>query len=128
MERANHKKRRDVSNEIKPPSTFSSHLAETTEPQISKLRKRNEAVLCEQYDRESESEDLNWEDDKEYKPQNPCVGGKMYTKVHSFSITDRSCVLADRRMISIRQQSDLLKSTLQNKISASPSTIYRKQE
>ena len=37
-------------------------------------------------------------------------------------------MLADRRMVSIRQQSDILKSSLGNEIAASPSTVYRQRE
>ena len=37
-------------------------------------------------------------------------------------------MLADRRMVSIRQQSDILKSSLGNEIAASPATVYPQRE
>ena len=78
---------------------------------------------------ESESDqDYNGEVDQEYEPPRAAVEGKLYEKVHSYSITDWNCVLADRRMVSIRQQSDILKSSLGNEIAASPSTVYRQRE
>ena len=55
--------------------------------------------------------------------------GKAYKKVRSFSICIDNCVKADRRLTSIRQQSDLQQSTVgKNNISASPATVYRKRE
>ena len=45
---------------------------------------------------ESESDqDYNGEVDEEYEPPRAAVEGKLYEKVHSYSITDRSYVLAD---------------------------------
>ena len=81
--------------------------------------------------RSSESEsvqDFDGEVDQDNEPPRAAVGGKLYEKVHFYSITDRSCVLADRRMVSIRQQSDILKSSLGNEIAASPSTVHRQRE
>ena len=55
------------------------------------------------------------------------TGGKTYTKALTFSITKESCILADRRLTSIRQQSDQLLSVVgSEKIAASPSTIFCK--
>ena len=36
------------------------------------------------------------------------TGGKNYTKARTFSVTEESCILADRRLTSIRLQSDQL--------------------
>ena len=40
------------------------------------------------------------------------VAGKSYEKVCLYSLTDERCILADRRMTSIRQQSDKLVSVV----------------
>ena len=57
------------------------------------------------------------------------TGGKNYTKARTFSVTEESCILADRRLTSIRQQSDQLLAVVgSEKIAASPSTIFRKRE
>ena len=53
------------------------------------------------------------------------TGGKNYTKARTFSVTEESCILADRRLTSIRQQSDQLLAVVgSEKIAASPSTIF----
>ena len=47
----------------------------------------------------------------------------------SIRVTKESCILADRRMASIRQQSDQLQSVIdRKKIAASPATVYRRRE
>ena len=57
------------------------------------------------------------------------TGGKNYTKARTFSITEESCILADRRLTSIRQQYDQLLAVVgSEKIVALPSTIFRKRE
>ena len=43
-------------------------------------------------------------------PRKKSVGGKSYEKVRLYSVTDESCILADRRMTFIGQQSDQLVS------------------
>ena len=61
------------------------------------------------------------------KPEE-AVGGKKYEKVCIYSVTDKSCPFADRR-ISIRQQSDQLCSVLgENQKARSASTVYRHRE
>ena len=54
--------------------------------------------------------------------------GKAYKKVRSFSMSTDDCVKADRRLTSIRQQSDLQQPTVGKNISASPATVYRKRK
>ena len=68
--------------------------------------------------------------DPEYSDcQTTSTGGKTYAKTRTFSVTEESCILADRRLTSIRQQSDQLLSVVgSEKIAASPSTIFRKRE
>ena len=57
------------------------------------------------------------------------TGRKNYTKARTFLVTEESCILADRRLTSIRQQSDQLLSVVSSeKIAASPSTIFCKRE
>ena len=68
--------------------------------------------------------------EKDYQPSSKLItGGKSYKRLREFSISDSDCKAADRRLVSIRQQSDLQKSTVgKKKISASPATVYRKRE
>ena len=57
------------------------------------------------------------------------TGGKNYTEARTFSVTEESCILVDRRLTSIHQQSDqFLSVSGSEKIAASPSTIFRKRE
>ena len=57
------------------------------------------------------------------------LGVKIILKLELFSVTEESCILVDRRLTSIRQQSDqLLSVSGSEKIAASPSTIFRKRE
>ena len=52
-----------------------------------------------------------------------------YRKKKAFFITEESCILADRRMTSLRQQSDQLLSVVgPENIAASASTVYRHRE
>ena len=55
------------------------------------------------------------------------TGGKGYSK-KLVSINDASCILADRRLTSIRQQSDQLlwMDTTNVKIAALPATVFRR--
>ena len=66
----------------------------------------------------------------DYHPPSECISeGKSYKKLHKFSISTSDCKNADRRLISIRQQSELQRSTVAEKsISASTTTAYRKRE
>ena len=79
--------------------------------------------------------DLSYEDDishfdkrdSDYELE-PVKGGKNYHKLRPFTINEKSCNLADRRLTSIRQQSDQLLSAFGDKIAASPTAVYRKRE
>ena len=68
--------------------------------------------------------------EKDYQPSSKLItGGKSYKRLREFSISASDCKAADRRLVSIRQQSDLQKSTVgEKKIYASPATVYRKRE
>jgi len=68
--------------------------------------------------------------DPDYQhPTKYVKGGKAYKKVRSFVIGTDDCVKADRRLTSIRQQSDLQQSTVgKQNIAASPATVHRKRE
>ena len=51
--------------------------------------------------------------------------GKNYTKARTFSVTEESFILTNRRLTSVRQQSDQLLSVVgSEKTAASPSTIF----
>ena len=56
------------------------------------------------------------------------TGGKKYKKIKTAEVSSESCTFADRRLTSIRQQSDQLLSVVGSEIAASPSTIFRKRE
>ena len=56
------------------------------------------------------------------------MGGKKYKKIKIAHVSSESCTFADRRLTSIRQQSDQLLSVVGSEIAASPSTIFRKRE
>ena len=57
------------------------------------------------------------------------TGDKNYTKARTCLVTEDSCILANRRLTSIRQQSDQLLSVVRSeKIAASLSTIFCKRE
>ena len=91
---------------------------------ITRLRKRSSAAL----DLHEEYEEDNAEIDSEYCPRK-VTGGKNYNRKKSFSLTEQSCILADSRMTSLRQQSDQLLSVIgDDNIAASSSTVYRHRE
>ena len=68
--------------------------------------------------------------DSNYHPSSKSLAtGKAYQRLKTYSISPCDCIQADRRFTSIRQQSDLQKSTVgENNIAASPATVYRKRE
>ena len=96
----------------------------------SRLRKRSAATASATHDEHAEmglegrSENV---DDGDYCAKE-AVGGKYYQKVKKFSLSKESCFLADRRMTSLRQQSDILSTVIGHGIAASPSTVYRHRE
>ena len=75
---------------------------------------------------EDDSSDTG-EDYMQFEPKE-VIGGKGYTR-KLVSVSDTSCILADRRLASIRQQSDQLLSVENSggKIAASPATVYRRR-
>ena len=68
-------------------------------------------------------------DDPSFMPRS-ITGGKNYTKKKKKkqSISTNSCPLADRRHISIRQQSDQILAFVGENIAASPTTVYGRRE
>ena len=101
----------------------------------SRLRPRKRKANFKKGDEEMEQEETNampsgMHDDSDYQPpEKQVISGKAYTKRRSFWISPNDCVTADRRFTSIRQQSDLQRSTVGAKnISASPATVLRKRE
>lgn len=95
----------------------------------TKLRNGDIAPILDQLDiSDNEALDSS-DDDEEFKPMEKPVGGKCYEKVRIYSVSDECCILADRRMTSIRQQADQLASVVDRRqISASASSIYRRRE
>ena len=61
-------------------------------------------------------------------PEKLVTGGKHYLRTKTQFITDSSCILADRRMTSIRQQADQIRECGGSEIAASPSTVFRKRQ
>ena len=62
-----------------------------------------------------------------HPPSKQITGGKSYEKLCIFSVSASDCKKADQRLMSIRQQSELQRSTVGEKcISASPATVFRK--
>ena len=90
-----------------------------------KSNSSNLSTVCDISEARSESSH-----DPEYTDcKTTSTGGKNYTKARTFSVTKESCILGDRRLTSIRQQSDKLLSVVNTeKIAASPTTIFRKRE
>ena len=67
--------------------------------------------------------DINVGSDEEYQLIKT-LGGNNYKKVKIISVTEKSCVLADRRMTSMRQQSVMSKTN----IAASTANAYRRRQ
>ena len=77
---------------------------------------------------DSESDAESGEVDIQYCPEEVVGGGGGggITVKRTFFITEESCILADRRMTSLRQQSDQLLSAVgPENIAASAFTVYR---
>lgn len=114
LKRPNRKRRLEVSSIVKQLSTSGMHAAEAPVQLYSKQKQISEASRYKVLSSKSKFDgDKDWEGNKEYEPQKAVVWWKIYLKVHSFSIIERSCVLADRRMTSVRQQSDLWGQSLE---------------
>ena len=65
-------------------------------------------------------------DAKEYSPVDIPVGEKKSIKRKSLHLKDESCVRADKRMLSVRQQSDATLSVVgKDAVAASASTVFR---
>ena len=68
-------------------------------------------------------------DAKEYSPVDIPVGEKKSIKRKSLHLKDESCVRADKRMLSVRQQSDAILSVVgKDAVAASASTVFRKRQ
>jgi len=89
----------------------------------SKLRPRDTLKSDTSYAEELVSDSK----DPEFVPK-PVTGGKMYIKKRKISISTKSCLLADKRHTSIRQQADQILSFPHADIAGSPSTVYRSRE
>ena len=74
-----------------------------------RLRKRG-ATSADLHEEEEEEVENN--SDIDYHVRDKPIAGKCYEKVHIYSVSDDSFILADRRMTSLRQQSDQLISVV----------------
>ena len=64
-----------------------------------------------------------------HPPSKEITEGKSYKKLHIFSVSASDCKKADQRLMSIRQQSELQRSTVGGKyVSASFAIVFRKRE
>ena len=118
------KRREGKKSDTRPISTSctNSKAVVATHITTTKLRKRNIAEVGE-----SENASVCEARDPTFSPK-PVTGGKKYVKVKKPKVSAESCILADRRLTSIRQQSDQLLSVAGSAIAASPSTIFRERE
>ena len=117
--------------DFKYKRNWNGHACTSREEDQLVLLKRlrsNSSNLSPVYDISEDSSKLSH--DPEYADcKTTSTGGKNYTKARTFLVTEESCILADRRLTSIRQQSDQLLSVVSSeKIAASPSTIFCKRE
>ena len=125
------KKRREGKEpDTRPFSTSgtNSKAVVATYVTTTKLRKRNIAEVGES---ENASDAENASGCEARDPTfslKPVTGGKKYVKVKTSKVSAESCILADRRLASIRQQSDQLLSVAGSAIAASPSTLFRERE
>ena len=115
-----------------PPSTSGIKIRSSdTYLTVTKMRKRNVASasvvgLSSTSDSEERTADCAILDPSFFPKA--VTGGKKYKKIKTAEVSSESCSLADRRLTSIRQQSDQLLSVVGSEIAASPSTIFRKRE
>ena len=125
------KKRREGKEpDTRPFSTSgtNSKAVVATYVTTTKLRKRNIAEVGEsENSSDAENASVCEARDPTFSPK-PVTGGKKYVKVKTSKVSAESCILADRRLTSIRQQSDQLLSVAGSAIAASPSTIFRERE
>ena len=101
-------------------------------PTVLKPRKSNTSSIFNDSDDEivanrrsfTETFDLDY-----HSPSKQITGGKSHKKLRNISVSASDCKKADQRLMSIRQQSELQRSTVGEKYtSASPATVFRKRE
>ena len=130
-EKAIEKKRREgKESDTRPFSTSgtNSKAVVATYVATTKLRKRNKAEV-EESENASDAENARVCEARDSTfSSKPVTGGKKYVNVKTSKVCAESCILADRRLTSIRQQSDQLLSVAGSAIAASPSTIFRERE
>jgi len=96
----------------------------------TRLRKRKSNESNEKESEKSDEDIVENGNENRQDPDfmlRPVQGGKKYVKVKSKLSLD-SCMLADRRMTSIRQQSEQLLSLEGTSIAASPTTVFYNRE
>ena len=122
-------KARRLRIKVDAPSTFGLEGRATVDDSscitATRFKKRKiKDVAHDNHDTNSESSE---EEDSSYLAK-PVTGGSQYVKVKSIKVSKESCILADRRMTSIRQQSDQLLAYGGAAIAASPTTVFRNRE
>ena len=126
--------RERLSHIRKSRDEFSS-LEQSSRPEVAccsnslltstRLRKRSIVSALPDSESDGESDEVGIQ----YCPGEVVGGGKNYHKKKAFFITEESCILADRRMTSLRQQPDQLLSVVgPENIAASASTVHRHRE
>ena len=92
------------------------------------IRKRAATPVEYQFDL-FEEETTESDSAVDYEARGKPIGEKYNEKIRAYSVSDESCVLADRCMTSLRQQSDQFLSVVDGrKTSTSVSTLYRRPE
>ena len=131
VEKATHRRKSDAEQPCSSGmnATSSESINDNAQVMVAKLRKRDATSKVYRLNLSEEEEETLEDSDEDYEAKGTPVGGKRYEKVRIYSVSDKSCILADRRMTSIRQQSDQLLSVVdRRKISASASSVYRRRE
>ena len=120
------KRRGDVENLEQPTTSKINVTVEDDKVLVVPSKLRSFKLVTNYTAIEDDSSDTG-EDDMQFEPKE-VIGGKGYTR-KLVSVSDTSCILADRRLTSIRQKPDQLLSVENSggKIAASPATVYRRR-
>ena len=122
------KRRGDVKNLEQPTSSKINVTVDDDKVLVVPSKLRSFKLVTNYTAFENDSSETGEEDDIPFEPKEEINGGKGYTR-KLVSVSDTSCILADRRLTSIGQQSDQRLSVENSggKIAASPATVYRRR-
>ena len=126
MRKASHRPNRPATVFVDLPDSVAVSNSKSSDTFFTstKLRTRSARFMAQ----DETEDDINSDSDEEYQPIKT-LGRKNYKKVKIFLVTEKSCVLADQRMTSIRQQADQLQTVIgKRNIAASPATVYRRRQ